>query len=138
LQVFGGIERGTNNWFLVPIQDRSRETLLELVEQWILPGSLIVTDGSPAYNDIPALRQGVYMHESVNREHSRVASHDEDVHMRTLGSLWIKARKKLRSQRGTSKDHWPSAIKEFVWRMRHKDNIFCRMLLCIAAAYDLK
>jgi len=42
--VFGGIERITGKCFLVPVERRDKNTLLELIKQWILPGTLIISD----------------------------------------------------------------------------------------------
>ena len=42
--VFGGIGRGTCRTFLVTVCDRSAETLIGLIKQWILPGTTIISD----------------------------------------------------------------------------------------------
>ncbi|KAL1123121.1 hypothetical protein AAG570_002209 [Ranatra chinensis] len=42
--VLGGIERGSGRTFLVPVHDRSSETLTECIKQWVLPGTTIYTD----------------------------------------------------------------------------------------------
>jgi hypothetical protein len=35
---FGGVERETGRMFLVAVQDRTAETLMAVVKEWILPG----------------------------------------------------------------------------------------------------
>lgn len=40
--VFGGIERGTNRCFLIPVE--RRDTLLKIIEEWILPGTTVISD----------------------------------------------------------------------------------------------
>lgn len=42
--VFGGVERETNKCFIVPVQDRSKETLLPLIKKYVRPGSVIISD----------------------------------------------------------------------------------------------
>lgn len=42
--VFGGVERLSGRCFMVPVEDRSRETLTALIKKYILPGSIIVSD----------------------------------------------------------------------------------------------
>lgn len=42
--VFGSIERDTGNCFLVPVPDRTADTLLVLVRQWICPSTTIMLD----------------------------------------------------------------------------------------------
>lgn len=50
--VFGGVERGTGRCFLVPVKNRKRETLMEVIRTWILPGTRIISDCWAAYNKI--------------------------------------------------------------------------------------
>src|SRR3954465_8321067 len=50
--VFGGIERGTGNCFLVEVPDRSAATLEPLIERYILPGTHVISDGWAAYANI--------------------------------------------------------------------------------------
>lgn len=42
--VFGGIERESGRCFLVPVEDRSAETLVGVIKEWILPGTTIISD----------------------------------------------------------------------------------------------
>ncbi|XP_069670778.1 uncharacterized protein [Periplaneta americana] len=58
--VFWGVERGNaGNFFLVPVHNRNAETLVEIIRQWILPGTTIVSDCWRAYN---ALRNEGFQH----------------------------------------------------------------------------
>lgn len=43
-KVFGGIELGSGHLFLVAVHDTSAETLLSLIEQWIEPGTEIISN----------------------------------------------------------------------------------------------
>ncbi|XP_073814310.1 uncharacterized protein [Musca autumnalis] len=61
--VFGGIERGSNKCFIVPVEDRSKETLLPLIKRYIRPGTLIVSDCWKAYR---TLNKEGYIHRTVN------------------------------------------------------------------------
>ena len=61
--VFGGVERGTGRTFLVAVHDRSAETLIGLIKQWILPGTTIISDCWAAYT---SLREEGYTHFTVN------------------------------------------------------------------------
>ena len=42
--IFGGYDRETKKGFLVPVPDRSASTLLSVIRQYILPGSIIYSD----------------------------------------------------------------------------------------------
>ncbi|GFV61756.1 putative transposase-like protein [Trichonephila clavipes] len=42
--VFGGVERGTGKMFLVAVHNRTKETLMGLIQEWIKPGTTIYSD----------------------------------------------------------------------------------------------
>ena len=42
--VFGGIDRDTNDCFLVAVDKRDEKTLLPLIQKWIKPGTTIISD----------------------------------------------------------------------------------------------
>lgn len=42
--IFGGVERVSGKCFMVPVEDRTTETLLTLIRKHILPGSVIISD----------------------------------------------------------------------------------------------
>ena len=67
-QVFGGIEENegtevTRKTFMVCVPDRTEDTLLRILKEWVLPGTTIISDGWKAYCNIKA--HG-YQHEVVN------------------------------------------------------------------------
>jgi len=57
---FGGIETDSGKCFLIEVPDRSAAILQPLIEQYILPGSHIMSDGCAAYANIDAIRHGIY------------------------------------------------------------------------------
>ena len=64
--VFGGIEEDSRKCFIATVENRTEETLLELIKEWIAPGTIIVSDCWKAYNN---LEKHGYIHKTVN--HSR-------------------------------------------------------------------
>jgi len=42
--VFGLVERGSNKCMLVPVPNRSRETLVPIIKKYVLPGTKIISD----------------------------------------------------------------------------------------------
>ena len=62
--MFGGIERGTTNAFMLVVPDRTRNTLLPIIQQYIRPGTTIMSDEWAAYRDIGRIPG--YSHETVN------------------------------------------------------------------------
>ena len=63
--ILGGIQRGSNHCFLTPCPGNSRNepTLLPIIQQFILPGTTIITDGWKSYINLS--RHG-YVHTDVN------------------------------------------------------------------------
>lgn len=67
--VFGGIDRESKKIFLVPVQDRTQETLLKYIKERILPGSIIISDCWKAYN---CLDNEAFQHLTVNHSYNFV------------------------------------------------------------------
>ena len=53
--VFGGIERGTIKSLMVVVDDRSAATLIPIIQKYILPGTLIISDEWQAYSSLSSL-----------------------------------------------------------------------------------
>jgi len=81
--VFGGMERVTGRTFLVAVHDRSAETLIGLIKQWILPGTTIISDCCAAYS---SLREEGYTHFTVS--HSIEFVSETGAHTNTTESTW--------------------------------------------------
>jgi transposase-like protein len=43
-RVFGGVERESGQLFLVPVQDRTADTILAVIRDWIEPGTRVISD----------------------------------------------------------------------------------------------
>ena len=64
--VFVGREKNDKTKiFMEPVEDRTADTLLAIIQKWILPGSIIWSDCWKAYGKIPNLPEG-YKHGTVN------------------------------------------------------------------------
>ena len=61
--VFGGVERGSGRTFLVPVRDRTADTLMAVIRAWIEPGTTVISDCWGAYRDLES--QG-YTNRTVN------------------------------------------------------------------------
>ena len=66
--VFGGIERGTTKLFMVVVEDRSADTLIPIIQRFIRPGTLIISDEWHAYSTLSSLG---YQHQTVNHSQSQ-------------------------------------------------------------------
>ena len=61
--VFGGYQRSDGRVFMVPVEDRSKDTLLPIIQDWIKPGTTIISDCWKAYD---CLGYEEYEHLRVN------------------------------------------------------------------------
>ena len=61
--VFGGVERGSNDVFMVEVSDRSAATLLPIIQRFITPGTTVISDEWRAYRQISSLGLA---HQTVN------------------------------------------------------------------------
>ncbi|XP_046647673.1 uncharacterized protein LOC124337679 [Daphnia pulicaria] len=87
--VFGGVERGSNRCFLVPVKNRKASTLIPIIKHFILPGTLILSDCWMAYSK---LNLEGYEHQTVN--HSRFYKDPvTGVHTNTVEGMWAHAKR---------------------------------------------
>ena len=136
--VFGGIERGSNRCFLVEVEQRDANTLLPLIEDWILPGTKIMSDGWRAYNNIDQIGGGIYTHDVVIHQDNFVDPLDRSIHTQNIESMWSRAKRIFRHMYGTSRALFDSYLIEFMWRTSFgKDDAFSAILSNIASQYPV-
>jgi len=82
--VFGGVERESGETFLVPVPDRTADTLMTIIRDRIEPGTTVISDSWAAYRDLGS--QG-YRHRTVNHSIQFVDPHTGD-HTNTIESTW--------------------------------------------------
>ena len=82
--MFGGVERESGKTFLVPILDRSAETLKAVIDAWIEPGTTVISDCWGAYRNHDA--QG-YTHLTVNHSIEFV-DQNTGAHTYRMKSTW--------------------------------------------------
>ena len=63
--VFGMVERGTNRCFLIPVENRTKKTLVDIIRRWVRPGSIIMSDGWSSYK---CLKDYGFNHLVVNHQ----------------------------------------------------------------------
>ena len=82
--VFGGVERGSSRLFLVPVPDRTADTLAAIIPDQIEPGTMVISDCWGAYCDLDLLG---YTQRTVI--HSLYFMHpDTTDHTNTTKSMW--------------------------------------------------
>jgi len=134
--VFGGIERGSRKCFMVEVADRRADTLTNVIRQYILPGTHIVSDGWRAYQNLGAINHGIYTHDTIIHERNFVDPDDDDIHTQNIENMWMRAKRKIRRQFGTSDELFPSYLAEFLWRQIFPDpQTFSGLLTSVAEMY---
>ena len=133
--VFGGIERHSNppKCFFVPVQDRSADTLIPIIKQWIKPGTTILSDCWKAYH---SLKSEGYIHRTVN--HSIEFVTDKGVHTNNIESRWNAVKKSL-PRYGTTKVLYYSYFAEYCIRRKFVDNAqdkFLETLRLVSLVYN--
>jgi transposase-like protein len=109
--VFGGIERDTRNFFIVPVPDRTANTLLEIIKEWIHPGTTIISDCWSSYNRLGM--QG-FQHLTVNHSLNFVDPVTR-THTQNIECLWRSMREVI-PKYGRSDKHMLGYLAEFYWK----------------------
>ena len=130
--VFGVIEEDSRKCFIVTVEDRSEKTLLKHIQEWIEPGTTIVSDCWKAYS---SLSKYGYIHKTVN--HSVEFASPEGYDTNKQEGHWRQMKVHL-SSHGRKKKHYSSYLAEFIWRYvnRGKD-LFKVFLKDVARVYKL-
>ena len=131
-----------SSWFIVGLVkccrrlDRREQTLLQLIERYILPGSHIVSDGWRAYANINRINNGTYEHSVITHQRNFVDPADGEVHTQNIENTRMRAKRKLKRQLGTSRALLPSYLHKFLLRnhFRHND-FFNHFVACLAENY---
>lgn len=121
--VFGGIEEESRKCFLVAVEKRDEDTLLPIIQDWIEPGTIIVSDCWKAYSKLEA--HG-YEHRTVN--HSVEFVNKDGDHTNKIEGHWRHAKSNL-PKFGVRKHLFSTYLAEFIWRYMHRDEDLFRVFL---------
>ena len=131
--VFGGIERTEEKKvFITHVADRSAKTLLEAIQKFVRPGSIIYSDMWRGYNGITE-RLG-FEHLTVNHSIGFVDS-VTGVHTNTIEATWC-GLKLLIPKRNRTVDI-DNHLWEYIWRKLHAKTLWRSFLFALKdVAYD--
>ncbi|XP_029645244.1 uncharacterized protein LOC115219239 isoform X3 [Octopus sinensis] len=134
-RVFGGIERGTDKCFLVPIEHENKDAFEAAIIRWILPGTHIISDIWAEYLQIDQIEQGIYTHEYIDYENPN----DPEIHIQNISKMWLRFRQQLRRRHSiNNKALFYSHLTEFMWRSHFKNNDkFAALIYCIKHLYKV-
>ena len=135
--IFGGIEEETGECFIWPVERRDAATLLTLIQCYILPGTIIVSDCWRAYGGIGNLPEG-YQHLTVNHSVNFVDP-ESGAHTNLIEQLWQKFKRRHKHEFGTARTVFEGYVSDFCWRQRFKGpDIFFHLWSQISSHYPLK
>lgn len=122
--LFGGIERESKKLFLVPlVEPLSRncdaETLIPLIKKYILPGSIIVSDGWTAYQTIS---EHGYEHQIRNHAEYFVDPENPDIHTQNIERLWRDV-KKWSKEVGNRQEFYKQHLARHLFLHKYKTEI---------------
>lgn len=132
--LFGGIEReDKTKMFMVLVPDRTAETLISCIQQYISPGTRIISDCWAAYNQIQA---SGFDHQTVNHSYNFVCPENPEIYTQNIEITWRYLKEICRT---TSPDEnmLIYRIAEFMYRRKYKNEcIFSRILFDISENYS--
>ena len=111
--IFGGIDRDTKESFVVKVDQRNKETLIPLINTFVLPGSKICSDGWKAYT---SLESEGYIHGLVNHSIEFISSEDPSNHTQTVERQWKSLKNSIKRE-GSQDDLY---LFQFLYLQRQK------------------
>lgn len=130
--VFGGIERGTNRCFLVPLKHGDPDTLPALCQEYILPSTTVYSPAQPAFEGLSKLG---YQHKFVSQSEGGVCPVD-DVHINSISSLWDDMKSWV-FRAGTRKVSYRQYLARYLFCRSHPDHsTILHHFLCEVALHN--
>ena len=118
--ILGIVERHTGRLVLYPVEDRSQQTLEEVIERHVVKGSTIYTDGWSSYANLNNLG---YDHFTVCHKYTFKAVYEHvstkekrEVHTNQIEGAWKHAKEHFKRMSGTNIKQFESHLAEIIWR----------------------
>ena len=117
--VVGIAERKGGRVFARATLDVTKQTLLGIVEEKVLPKSTVFTDEYPAYEGIDRMEYG-YTHRRIN--HAAKVYVMGDIHTNTIEGFWSLVKRGIGGvYHQVSKKYLQSYLDEYSWRYNRRD-----------------
>lgn len=116
--IFGGVERTSGNFFLVPVDKRDRETLIPIIQKYILPGTTIISDCWRAYNELKNIG---FDHYTVNHSKNFVDP-QTGAHTNQIEGLWRHAKHRIPAYRRQNENYYSYLAKFMFISKARKEN----------------
>ena len=126
--IVGGVERTTNcRLFAERVTKRDEETLLDVIERNVLPGSIIHTDMWKGYNLISSKLD--IIHKTVNHSKNFV-NPETGTHTNTIEGTWNGIKIHVPG-RARHKEKVDNHISEFIWRRQNQNKLWDAFIICL-------
>ena len=112
MPVFGLLKRGDKVYTKI-IPDAKSDTLIPIIQEKVIPDSIVYTDCWRGYN---VLDVSEFKHYRIN--HSKLFA-DKHNHINGIENFWNQAKRHLRKFNGVPRDHFPLFLKECEWRFNN-------------------
>uniref|UniRef100_A0A0M3ICP9 DDE_Tnp_IS1595 domain-containing protein n=1 Tax=Ascaris lumbricoides TaxID=6252 RepID=A0A0M3ICP9_ASCLU len=121
--VIAGVERGSNKFFFSVVQSKNIDTLLDVIQTFVLPGSVVF---SVCWKTYGCLKNEAFR--NFAQSHSIEFKNSTE-------SAWSAVRKQL--PRRTVTEQFDSYLAEYLWRRSHTevDDLMCAFLEAVRLVY---
>lgn len=135
--LISGIERGTNRCFFRTIKARTKEELLAIISEWVLPGSVVVSD---CWNVYDCLSDQRFIELSTKNDLTfKSPGSNENDNDNSIEPVWSAVKRFLRNTAYNEKD-LDSYLGEYLWRKKYfysmSDSVFKAFLQAIVNLYN--
>lgn len=113
----GGIERGTREAFMLPVENRNTETMVRILMQHVLPGTTVITDKWAAYKKAMD-EMNMYEHKVINHSINFVDPLDPTTHTQNIEGLWSRSKFFIRKRSGLHQDQHFEFLLQFIWEYK--------------------
>lgn len=124
--VVGGVERtAERRMFAIRVEDRTAKTLMDIIESYVLPGSIVITDCWKGYASDQLQAMGI-KHLTVN--HSiQFVNPETGAHTNTIEGTWSGMKMKIHKRHRTSQ-FMEGELFRIIWERVHKEGLWARLL----------
>lgn len=140
--IFGMVDRATNSVIMYPVSNRSKETLIPIIQRHVAPGSTIYSDGWSAYCSLNTIG---YQHFTVIHKHSFKKTYQNvetrelvEVHTNRIEGAWKHAKQHFKKMSGTKLSQFEGHLAEIMWRSHVKGNLYNEFFRLLTSVYTLQ
>ena len=133
--MFGGIERGSGECFLVEVEKRDAATLHPLISQHVWPGSTVLSDEWSSYSQLTAITGNTHL--TVNYS-LHFVDPTTGAHTQSVEGMWNCCKRMMQEEKVMNSALFETYLPEFMWRKRFGGPIaFGNILKHIAQHYPV-